>query len=145
MEWLSIFGLIVVTFIMIPNVIYAAKNKDEKNKCTNKAMNIIEQIGRYGSIFFMIFNIGLFENGFALDEAYVLWLVGTATLILAYWIIWGFYLKKKRTVFALALAIIPSLIFISSGFLMRHWLLLLFGALFSIGHIYVTHKNIAEE
>ena len=96
MEWLSIFGLIVVTFIMIPNVIYAAKNKDEKNKCTNKAMNIIEQIGRYGSIFFMIFNIGLFENGFALDEAYVLWLVGTATLILAYWIIWGFYLKKKR-------------------------------------------------
>lgn len=51
MEWLSIFGLIVVTFIMIPNVIYAAKNKDEKNKCTNKAMNIIEQIGRYGSIF----------------------------------------------------------------------------------------------
>ena len=40
-----------------------------------------------------------------------------------------------------ALAVLPSCIFLLSGILLRHWLLVGFAVLFAIGHIYVTLKN----
>ena len=40
----------------------AVKEKNQENKCTNKLMNLVEQIGRYGSMFLMVFNIGLAEK-----------------------------------------------------------------------------------
>ena len=47
-EWLNIFGLILVVLLLIPNIVYAVKNKDSENLCKNRFMNILEQIGRYG-------------------------------------------------------------------------------------------------
>ena len=47
MNWLSTFGLVLVILLLIPNIIYAVRVKNQKNKCTNKFMNILEQIGRY--------------------------------------------------------------------------------------------------
>lgn len=44
--WINIFGGGIVTVMLIPNILYVLKNKDTENKCTNKVMNIIEQIGR---------------------------------------------------------------------------------------------------
>ena len=51
---INLFGGFFVFLMLIPNIIYAVKNKDEKNLCTNKLMNIIEQIGLlyYLSAFF---------------------------------------------------------------------------------------------
>ena len=68
-SWLNIWGLIIVALLLIPNIIYAVKQKNRENKCTNKCMNILEQIGRYGSMFLMVFNIGLAEFGFSSAEA----------------------------------------------------------------------------
>ena len=48
---INIFGLIIVLLILVPNIIYAIRVKDQENKCQNKIMNILEQIGRYGCIF----------------------------------------------------------------------------------------------
>ena len=42
---------------MVPNIIYAIKNKDGKNLCTNKVVNILEQVGRYTTMFLMVFNV----------------------------------------------------------------------------------------
>lgn len=43
---------------MIPNIVFAMKCKDGfENKWENKAVEIIEQIGRFGCFTFMIFNI----------------------------------------------------------------------------------------
>lgn len=56
--WLNLLGLILVVLLLIPNIIYAVRVKDQHNQCTNKAMNMLEQIGRYGSMFFMVFHIG---------------------------------------------------------------------------------------
>ena len=37
--WINLFGAIIVAIILIPNIIYAIKNKDEKNLCKKtKAM-----------------------------------------------------------------------------------------------------------
>lgn len=49
MEWFNVFGLVFITVIMIPNIIFAVKNKDAfENRNQNKAIEIIEQIGRFG-------------------------------------------------------------------------------------------------
>ena len=47
--WINVFGAIIVILMLIPNIVYAIKNKDETNLCTNRFMNIIEQVGRYAS------------------------------------------------------------------------------------------------
>ena len=40
--WINLFGAAVVVLILIPNIVYALKNQDEKNRCTNTFMNIID-------------------------------------------------------------------------------------------------------
>ncbi len=141
MNWINVLGLIIVLFMLIPNIVYAYKNKNTVNLCDHKIMNIIEQIGRYSSMFLMVFNIGILEFGFASNELFVLWIIGIVVLLFLYWLFWYFYFKSPRLFFALMLAIIPSCIFIFTGLSMRHWLLVIVGILFSVGHIYVTYQN----
>lgn len=51
---INLFGFIIVVIMLIPNIIYGIKFKGLENKCTNKAMNVIEQAGRYGSMALMV-------------------------------------------------------------------------------------------
>ena len=141
MEWLNIFGLILVVLILVPNIIYAFKFRDQQNKCTNKIMNIIEQVGRYGCMFLMIFNIGIAEFGFASKSMFLVYLIGNATLLISYWIIWILYFKKQTYWEQLALAIIPTCLFLLSGITIQHYLLVIWSVIFGIGHIFVTNKN----
>lgn len=141
MNWINLYGLIIVLFMLFPNIIYAFKNKSIENKCNNKVMNMIEQIGRYGSLFLMVFNIGIYEFGFRSDKEFAIWLISSAVLMLLYWRFWVLYFKSPKIFSAMMLAIIPNIIFISSGYFLRHWLLVIFGVTFSIGHIYVTYQN----
>ena len=139
--WINVFGAIIVILMMIPNIIYAVRNKGEKNLCTNRFVNIIEQIGRYACILLMWFPLLVWKFGFASVLEMMLYLVGNGCLLAAYWVIFARYLKKKTRNKALALAVIPSCIFLLCGLLLRHWLLVGFACLFAIGHIYVTLKN----
>ena len=144
MEWLNIFGLILVVLILVPNIIYAFKFRDQQNKCTNKIMNIIEQVGRYGCMFLMIFNIGIAEFGFASKAMFLVYLIGNAAFLLSYLIIWILYFKKQTYWKQLALTIIPTCLFLLSGITMQHYLLVIWSVIFGIGHIYVTNKNRVE-
>ena len=68
MSWFNYIGLIVISVIMIPNIIYAIKNKGGfPNSCGNKAAELFEQIGRYGCIAFTVFNIPFTCFGFWFD------------------------------------------------------------------------------
>lgn len=127
--------------ILIPNIVYCYKNKSVKNKYTNRLMNILEQVGRYSSMFLMIFNVGIVEFAFKSANGFSIWLISISVLILFYWIFWFFYLKAPKIYFAMLLAIIPSAIFMFSGFILRHWLLVIFAVIFSIAHIYITYQN----
>ena len=86
-RWLNILGLIIIVLIMIPNIIYAVKYKNQQNKCDNQFMNILEQIGRYGCIVLMILNIGINEPGFRNIEMFLTYLIGNAILIISYLIV----------------------------------------------------------
>ena len=139
--WINVFGAIIVILMLIPNIVYAIKNKNEKNLCTNRFMNVIEQIGRYACIVLMWLPLVVWKFEFASVFELVLYFVCNGTLLVAYWISFAVYMKRKTVRLALALAILPSCIFLLSGILLRHWLLVGFAGLFAVGHIYVTYKN----
>lgn len=141
MGWLNGFGLILVVLLLIPNIFYAVKMQNGRNRCTNTAMNALEQIGRYGCMFLMVFNIGIAELGFSSLGKFLLYLVGNACLMIAYWVVWILYFCKETYWKQIALAVIPTCLFLLSGITMRHILLIVFGVVFGIGHIYVTSKN----
>ena len=150
--WINFVGAVIVLLMLVPNIIYAVNNKDEKNRCTNRFMNIIEQIGRYSCIVLMWMPLLIWKFGFKSVFEMVLYVIGNLLLLIAYYIVFAIYMRKKsagladnmgknNVGLAMALAIIPSFIFIFSGSLLRHWLLLGFAVLFAIGHIYVTWQN----
>ena len=120
MNWLSTFGLVLVILLLIPNIIYAVRVKNQKNKCTN---------------------IGIVESGFPSINAFIIYLVGNTVLMLSYWIIWMLYFNKQTYREQMALAVIPTGIFLLSGITMLHYFLIIFAVIFGIGHIYVTSRN----
>lgn len=144
MDWLNVFGLILVILLLMPNIIYAIKVKNQKNLCTNKFMNILEQTGRYACMFLMVFNIGIAELGFGSVAAFLVYGIGNVLLLLSYWVIWILYFHKQSFGKQITLAILPICLFLLSGITMRHCLLILFGLVFGVGHVYVTYKNRIE-
>ena len=139
--WINVFGAVIVVLMLIPNIIYALKNKGAENKCENKLMNAIEQVGRYGCIVLMWLPLLVWKFGFPSVYEMMLYFFGNGCLLAAYGIVYAAYLKRKTRKRALALAVLPTCIFLLSGLLLRHWMLAAFAVLFGIGHIYVTEKN----
>ncbi len=142
--WINVFGAVIVILMLIPNIVYAINNKDEKNLCTNRLMNLIEQVGRYGCIVLMWFPLLVWKFGFTSVFEMLLYLFGNGILLTAYWVVFAIYMKRKSPSLAITLVILPSCIFLLSGIVLRHWLLVVFAVLFAVGHIYVT-KNNAEQ
>ena len=143
--WINLAGGIIVILMLIPNIVYALKNRGEKNLCANKLMNAMEQIGRYGCIVLMWLPLLVWKFGFKSVPEMLLYLGGNGALLLAYWLVYARYLKRRTAGRAMALAVIPACIFLLSGLLLRHWLLVGFALLFAVGHIYVTAVNVKRE
>lgn len=140
--WINIFGAGFVILLLIPNILYAIRNKGEKNLCTNQTMNRMEQVGRYACIILMWLPLLVWKFGFNSLFEMFLYLIGNSLMLVAYWIVFAMYLKEKTRRRALSLAALPACIFLLSGLLLRHWLLVGLSILFAIGHIYVTKKNV---
>ena len=142
MEWFNIFGLAFITAIMIPNVIFAIKYKGAfQNKYNNKAIECMEQIGRFGCFGFMIFNIPTTWFGWWSDEAFSAYLIVDALLVCLYIAIWIICWHKNNVFRATALSTIPSAIFLFSGIMSRSVLLVLSALLFAPTHILISYKN----
>lgn len=142
--WINVFGAGIVLLLLIPNIVYAIRSKGEANGCTNRLMNALEQIGRYACIVLMWLPLLVGKFGFADILGLLLYLAGNGVLLAAYWLVFAAYMKRKTAGRALALAILPACIFLLSGLLLRHWLLVGFALLFAVGHIYVTRQNRAR-
>lgn len=142
MGQINIFGLVFMVIIMIPNVIFALKCNDGfENRWENKAVEVLEQIGRYGCFAFMVINIPKTWFGWASDEAFALYLIIDAVLVTAYCVIWAVCFKKNSVFRALSLSIIPSVIFLFSGIMSRSVLLMISALIFSPCHILISYKN----
>ena len=142
MEWLNVFGLVMVAVIMIPNILFAMKCKDGfVNKWNNKSVETVEQIGRFGCFGFMIINIPGTWFGWWSDEAFAVYLVVDAVLVTLYCVIWAVCFRKSSVFRALALSIIPSVLFLFSGVMSRSILLTIAAVLFAPSHIMLSYQN----
>ena len=142
MEYINIFGLFFVAVILIPNIIFAMKCKDGfDHKWNNKYIEILEQIGRFGCLGFMIINIPGTWFGWWSDEAFAVYLIGDTIFAVVYCIIWIVCFRKSSMFRALALSIIPSVLFLFSGIMSRSVLLFVAAIIFAPSHIAISYKN----
>lgn len=142
MNWINIYGLTFILIIMIPNIIFAEKNKDGfRNLWRNRTIEILEQIGRFGCLAFMVFIIPGCEPGFSSDEAFAVYLITNVILTAAYCLIWIICFKRNSIFRAVALSLIPSLIFLINGVLSHYWPLLIASITFAPCHIVISFKN----
>lgn len=140
-SWINGWGAMIVIIMLVPNIIFGIKNPYLENKCENVIMNTIEQVGRYTSMILMIVPVLVEKFDFKSVFEMIFYIVVTSALLLLYLLVWFFYLKSQSTNKAILLALLPTMIFVISGILLRHWLLMIAGILFGIGHIFVTLQN----
>ena len=146
MEWFNPFGLVFITIIMIPNVVFAIRCKDGfTNNYRNKTVELVEQIGRFGCFGFMIFNVPGTWFGWASNESFALYFILDALLVALYCILWIVCWKKTGVFKALALSIIPSTVFLISGIMSRSILLIVVALLFAPAHTFISYQNAKGE
>ncbi len=89
----------------------------------------------------MIINIPGTWFGWWSDEAFAIYLIVDAILVVLYCAIWIICFKKSSIFRALALSVIPSVLFLFSGIMSRSILLLIAAILFAPSHILLSYKN----
>lgn len=140
-NWINGWGATIVIIMLIPNIIFTIRNPHLENKCENVLMNTIEQVGRYTSMALMIVPVLVWKFSFRSVPEMIFYVIVTSVVLLLYMVVWFFYFNSHSKNKAITLALLPTMIFIISGILLRHWLLMIAGILFGIGHIYVTLQN----
>ena len=143
MSWFNYHGLAIMVVIMIPNIVYAVKHKnDSATAYRNKTVEIFEQIGRYGCFLLMIFNIPYTYFGFWFKSALVVYLSVNGALCLSYLIFWIVCRNRNDKLKALSLSVIPSCIFLFCGIVAASIPLVCFAVLLSVFHIFISCKNV---
>ena len=141
MNWFNYLWLIFVVLLLIPNIVFALSNKMKQNKQISKSLQIFEQIGRFGSMLFMIFNVPYTFWEFYFAHAEIIYIAVNSALMLGYYVSWLIYWKKECLARILLLSCIPSVIFIFSGIMFASIPLIIFAIIFSIFHIWISVKN----
>lgn len=142
MSWFNPYGLAVMLVIMVPNIIFAFKNQDGfTNKYNNRAVEIFEQIGRYGCFVMMVINIPGTYLGFSFPGALALYLITDGLLLFLYCLIWYLMRNRPGIIRSLALSVLPSMVFLVSALLLAYWPLLIFALIFSVFHVLLSYKN----
>ena len=142
MSWFNYYGLIAVAIILIPNIISAVTDKNLYSSAhICRPIAVLEQIGRYGCMAFMIFNIPYTYFDFWFDRALLTYLIVNGILLLLYisgWIVFG---KGRSAIKMLWLSVTPALLFLFSGIMILSIPLIVFAVIFGIGHITISYKN----
>ena len=135
-----------MAIIMLPNIIYFAKHKnDPASVYNNKTVVILEQIGRYACFVLMIFNIPHTYFNFWFDNALTVYLCVNGGLCLAYIIFWIICWNRTDKLKALSLSVLPSCIFLFSGIVLAYIPLIAFAIIFAVNHILISYKNVAKK
>jgi len=138
-------GFLFLSIIMIPNIIFAIKNKEAFENSIQKKwfkiLEIFEQIGRYGCFFCMMFNISGTYFGFSSNFSFRIYLIINGILIFSYCLIWITHFRKNNLFRGISLSVIPSIIFLFSGIISKSILLIIFAIIFAPCHIAISILN----
>ena len=143
MEWLNLPGMMVMSALLAPNVIYGLKRRGtlRRQGHVSRLWAILEQVGRYGCMALMCVHTGVLEFGYASPAWGVVWLGVCTTLLCAYCLVWVFYFRRESKGAALALALLPTLVFLLSGLSWRNVPLMALALLFGVAHTTITVQN----
>lgn len=145
MEWFNLTGLIFVIVLLIPNIIYAVTNKDGfAGEFHNKLVETGEQIGRFGCFILMFIQPSFVTLGYIYDGAQTLYLILGIVLLALYCGGWIVFRKGNSMAKALALSILPSVLFLESGILTLNTPLIVLSVVFAICHITISCKNTVD-
>lgn len=142
MSFVNIFGLAVIATIMVPNFIFAAAHKDGfENLYKNRTAEFLEQVGRFGCFAFMILNIPVLCRGFWFDGAKTAYFAASSALTAAYLFGWAVFWKENSLRKSVVLSVVPSLLFLESGFFTLNIPLIVCAMIFAPCHILLSCKN----
>ena len=142
MNWFNVYGMIFVVLLMVPNVIFAAANKDGfVNRYQNKTVELLEQIGRFGRFGFMVICLPFACRGWWFDGAKTAYIAAGAGLTAMYLAGWAVFWKEDSVRKSLALSVLPSLLFLESGVLTLNIPLIAAAVIFAPCHITISCRN----
>lgn len=139
-KWLDRYGLAFAVILMIPNILYGLWGDFSALTYHNKAVELLEQVGRYGCMLFLIMPV--FSRGFPskkAEKAYALLGFGLLALYCLGWIV---FWDENTLTRALVLSILPSLLFLESGLLRRDLFLSASAVLFAVCHIFISVQSV---
>lgn len=141
MNIINFYGLAIVALIMIPNVVFAMKTKDGfVNLWNNKAVETLEQIGRFGCFGFSFINVPYTVMGLP-DGTLPIYLSVSGILLALYIGGWVLLWKKPGLCRAILLSVLPSALFLFDGIICRSLLLTVSALIFAPCHILISCKN----
>lgn len=139
---MNFFGLAIIAAIMVPNFIFAATHKDGfENLYKNRTAGFLEQVGRFGCFAFMIFNVPVLCRGFWFDGAKAAYFAASSVLTAAYLFAWTVFWKENSLRKSAVLSVVPSLLFLKSGFFTLNIPLVVCAVIFAPCHILISCKN----
>lgn len=142
-SWINWINMAAVVYLILINIIATRKEKPKGFHSKHLAVNIIEQIGRYGCIVFMILPIFTKSGKFGFNsvEEMLIWLCLTIIILVIYSILW---IKKANggANVLYGLAIIPVALFLLNGILLQHPVLVATSLVFGVSHFIVVKENI---
>ena len=136
--WINAANAVIVAVLFAASVIGQKKSGLPAMKSRFLILNVLEQVGRYACMVLMVLPLrpGL-EFGFATIGAMLVWAALALLLLIAYVLLWG---EEMYDAVLYALAILPVLLFLESGYYLRHWALLGAAVLFGVCHTLIVRE-----
>lgn len=142
-NWINVGNLVVIMCLIAINVIAVRKKVSESFCSKYPVINIFEQIGRYGSMAFMIFPAFTkgWKFGFMSVMEMLIWMCSTVLLLAIYGLLW---IKKSSGGVGILyeLAIVPVILFLLNGILLRHVALVAASLIFGVFHFTIIKENV---
>ena len=142
-NWINWINMAAVVWLVLINVIVARKGLSDSYNNKHSIVNILEQIGRYGCMVLMI--LPVFTSGwkFGFDSVVemLIWISLTILLLAIYSFFW--VKKANGNVFVFyGLALVPTVLFLLNGIILRHPALVVASLVFGIFHFLIVKENI---
>ena len=138
---ISIYGIIAVFVLLLPGIVSARGGSRGSYPYPKTHLAVFSRIGSFGSIFFMIFGIPGTYLGPWFPFAAELYLILSALLLLAYIAAWLLTAERDTLGRAIALSVLPSAVYLSSGILLLSLPLIVSATLYAAGYIPLCIRN----
>jgi hypothetical protein len=150
--WLNASGAVISGLLLVPSGAFLGrKHQCPKQYSGTGRGRLLRNVGGCAALFLMVLPLGAPGGsfGFVSVGSMILWLSLCILLIVAYYLCWLVsWIGRDTPGLSLALTVIPCLLFLGRGIVLRHWLLCLAGVAFLTGHVWdmweEKHRQMAK-